>query len=116
MLEILILAAGSTDPSADPIAFFSTAGLAALLTLAALEIVLGIDNVVFIAVLSGKLPKEQQAKARSIGLLLAMLMRIVLLFGIVWVMKLEAELFSLPFFKETVTDPETNEQITRPIP
>lgn len=69
--------------------------LIALLTLAALEIVLGIDNVVFIAIITGRLPKEQQAKARQIGLLAAMGMRIILLFCVTWIMGLEAELFSL---------------------
>jgi predicted tellurium resistance membrane protein TerC len=65
-----------------------------LLTLTALEIVLGIDNIVFIAILTGKLPEEQQRKARNIGLALAMLMRIALLLAIGWVMKLTTPLFS----------------------
>lgn len=70
----------------------------ALLTLTALEIVLGIDNVVFIAILTGKLPKEQQAKARTIGLALAMIFRILLLFSISWIMGLTKPLFSVGFF------------------
>lgn len=61
---------------------------ASFLTLAALEIVLGIDNVVFIAILSGRLPPEKQAKARTIGLSLAMFMRLGLLGAAVWIMKL----------------------------
>lgn len=69
----------------------------ALLTLTALEIVLGIDNVVFLAILTSKLPEHQQARARRIGLLLAMGMRIVLLFGIAWIMRLTEPLFTLPF-------------------
>ena len=56
-----------------------------LLTLTVLELVLGIDNIVFISILSGKLPAHQQKKARTIGLSLAMLMRILLLFSITWV-------------------------------
>ncbi|MDA7978707.1 MAG: TerC family protein [Pirellulales bacterium] len=67
----------------------------ALVTLTVMEIVLGIDNVVFIAILSGKLPKEQQPKARSVGLALAMLMRIALLFAISWIMSLKATLFTV---------------------
>jgi len=67
--------------------------LIALLTLTVLEIVLGIDNIIFISILSGKLPKEQQNKARLTGLSLAMISRILLLFSIVWIMKL-----TLPFF------------------
>jgi predicted tellurium resistance membrane protein TerC len=66
-----------------------------LLTLTALEIVLGIDNIVFIAILSGKLPQEQQRKARNTGLTLAMLMRIGLLLAIGWVMSLQNNLFTL---------------------
>jgi predicted tellurium resistance membrane protein TerC len=59
-----------------------------LLTLTILEIVLGIDNIVFISILSAKLPPEQQAKARQLGLLLALVMRVLLLFSIKWVMSL----------------------------
>lgn len=62
--------------------------LIALVTLTLLEIVLGIDNVVFISILSGKLPAHQQSNARRIGLVLAMVMRIGLLFSISWVMGL----------------------------
>ena len=69
--------------------------LIALLTLTLLEIVLGIDNIIFISILSGKLPKEQQNKARLIGLALAMISRILLLFSIVWIMKLTLPLFSV---------------------
>ncbi|MCH8854205.1 MAG: TerC family protein, partial [Planctomycetes bacterium] len=60
----------------------------ALLTLTALEIVLGIDNIVFLTIVVGKLPDEQRAKARQIGLVLAMGMRILLLLAIGWVMGL----------------------------
>ena len=66
----------------------------ALLTLTVLEIVLGIDNIVFISILSGKLPEEQQPRARSVGLLLAMGMRIALLFSIAWIVRLTAPWFS----------------------
>ena len=67
----------------------------ALLTLTILEIVLGIDNIVFISILSGKLPKEQQARARNVGLLLAMVMRVLLLFAIAWIVRLTEPLFSV---------------------
>ncbi len=66
----------------------------ALLTLTALEIVLGIDNIVFLTIVVGKLPDEQRGKARQIGLVLAMVMRILLLLVIGWVMGLTKELFS----------------------
>ena len=69
--------------------------LIALLTLTVLEIVLGIDNVIFISILAGKLPKEQQAKARRVGLGLAMFMRIGLLASLAWMVKLTAPLFTL---------------------
>ena len=68
---------------------------AALITLITLEIVLGIDNLVFIAILSNKLPPEQQAKARRIGLALALIMRIVLLLLIGWIVTLQTPLFDL---------------------
>ena len=66
----------------------------ALLTLTALEIVLGVDNIIFISILVAKLPQRQQNKARVLGLGLAMLTRIALLLSIVWVMKLTAPLFT----------------------
>ena len=69
--------------------------LVALLTLVLLEIVLGIDNVIFIAILSGKLPPSQQAKARSTGIGLAVFARIALLFSITWIMRLTHPLFTL---------------------
>ena len=77
---------------------FAFNSLAALATLSILEIVLGIDNIVFLAILAGKLPEAQQAKARTIGLMLAAVGRIVLLFAISWVITLDqTKLFELPF-------------------
>jgi len=67
----------------------------AFATLTVLEIVLGIDNVVFISILAGKLRKDQQARARRLGLGLAMLMRIALLFSITWIIRLTAPLFEV---------------------
>ena len=67
----------------------------ALLTLTVLEIVLGIDNIVFISILSGKLPESQQPFARRLGLLLAMFTRVGLLFSLAWVIGLTAPLFSV---------------------
>lgn len=67
----------------------------AFATLLALETVLGIDNVVFLSILAAKLPAEQQAKARFIGLGLAMFMRILLLFSLAWVIRLTAPLFTI---------------------
>jgi len=67
--------------------------LVAFFTLTILEIVLGIDNLVFISILAGKLPKDQQKKARNIGLFLAMFVRIGLLFSLSWIMQLSEPLF-----------------------
>lgn len=67
----------------------------ALVTLTVLEIVLGIDNIIFISILAGKLPEAQQGKARTVGLALAMLTRIGLLFSLTWIMRLTTELFSV---------------------
>ena len=72
-----------------------------LLTLTVLELVLGIDNIVFISILSGKLPAHQQKKARSIGLSLAMIMRILLLLSITWVARLTHPLFVISSFEVT---------------
>ncbi|WP_297810604.1 TerC family protein [uncultured Helicobacter sp.] len=67
----------------------------ALATLIALEIVLGIDNIIFIAILVGRLPKEQRQKARILGLSLAMITRLLLLLSLFWIMKLTTPLFSV---------------------
>ena len=67
----------------------------ALATLTLLEIILGIDNVVFIAIVAGRLPKSEQGKAWKIGLALAMLSRLALLFSIVWIMRLTEPLFTI---------------------
>jgi predicted tellurium resistance membrane protein TerC len=67
-----------------------------LLTLTVLEIVLGIDNIVFIAILAGKLPAHQQNKARQLGLALAMITRVLLLLGLSWMIGLTAPLFHIP--------------------
>lgn len=69
--------------------------LVGLLTLIVLEIVLGIDNIVFISILAGKLPEAQQARARQVGLGLALAMRILMLLAISWVIRLTAPLFML---------------------
>jgi predicted tellurium resistance membrane protein TerC len=67
----------------------------ALGTLTFLEIVLGVDNIIFISILSGKLPEEQQAQARRLGLLGAMLTRIALLFSLAWIIRLTAPWFTI---------------------
>jgi predicted tellurium resistance membrane protein TerC len=69
--------------------------LIALVTLTILEIVLGVDNVIFISILSAKLPKEQQKRARRVGLVAAMIMRIALLWSIVWISRLTEPLFEV---------------------
>ena len=73
----------------------TTDNLIALVTLTSLEVVLGIDNVVFLSILTGRLPEEQRAKGRFIGLALAMAMRVGLLFAISWVMGLTETLFEI---------------------
>jgi predicted tellurium resistance membrane protein TerC len=76
-------------------AFLTTDGLIALVTLTFLEIVLGVDNVIFISILSGKLPEDQQSKARRVGLIAAMGMRILLLLSLAWIIRLTEPIFTL---------------------
>jgi predicted tellurium resistance membrane protein TerC len=76
-------------------AFFTSDGLLALVTLTFLEVILGVDNVIFISILSGKLPAAQQPKTRRVGLLAAMVMRILLLLSIAWIIRLTAPLFTV---------------------
>ena len=72
-----------------------------LLTLIALEVVLGLDNVIFISILVGRLPEKQQKKTRFYGLLMAMVLRLALLASVVWIMKLDADLFII--FKQGIS-------------
>ena len=76
-------------------AFLTTDGLLALVTLTFLEIILGVDNVIFLSILSGKLPPHQQDSARRTGLIAAMAMRILLLLSIAWIIRLTAPLFNV---------------------
>jgi predicted tellurium resistance membrane protein TerC len=76
-------------------AFLTTEGLLALVTLTFLEVILGVDNVIFISILAGKLPQASQARARRTGLFAAMFMRIALLVSIAWVIRLTAPIFTV---------------------
>jgi predicted tellurium resistance membrane protein TerC len=76
-------------------AFLTTDGLIALVTLTFLEVVLGVDNVIFISILASKLRDEQQQKARRAGLMAAMIMRILLLLSLAWIIRLTQPLFSV---------------------
>jgi predicted tellurium resistance membrane protein TerC len=76
-------------------AFLTADGLVALFTLTFLEVVLGVDNVIFISILVGKLPPHQQPRARTLGLGAAMGMRILLLLSLTWIMRLTEPLFVL---------------------
>ena len=82
----------------------SIQALISLLTLAVLEIVLGIDNIIFISIVSGKLPRNQQGKARTLGLMLALIMRVLLLFSISFIVGLKSALFSIGDFGVTGRD------------
>lgn len=83
---------------------FSIASLISLLTLAVLEIVLGIDNIIFISIIANKLPREKQGRARSLGLMFALVMRVLLLFSISWIVGLKEALFSIGDFAVTGRD------------
>lgn len=83
---------------------FTAASLISLLTLSVLEIVLGIDNIIFISIIAGKLPRVKQGKARAIGLILALVMRVVLLFSISWIVGLKSALFYVGDFGVTGRD------------
>jgi predicted tellurium resistance membrane protein TerC len=83
---------------------FTIPGLISLLTLSVLEVVLGIDNVIFIAIVATKLPKKDQARARAIGLSLALIFRICLLFSISWLMSLKDPFFHISDFGVTGRD------------
>ena len=75
--------------------FLSIDGFIALSTLTFLEVILGVDNVIFISILAGKLPQHQQARARRLGLAAAMITRILLLMSLAWMIRLTQPLFTL---------------------
>lgn len=83
---------------------FSLSSLISLLTLSVLEIVLGIDNIIFISIVAGKLPRNKQGKARTIGLMLALIMRVALLFSISWIVGMKEPLFTIMEFGVTGRD------------
>ncbi|GAB4384730.1 MAG: TerC family protein [Phycisphaerales bacterium] len=115
MIELVLAGAAVLEPDASGVSLFSMSGLMALITLSALEIVLGIDNVIFIAILTGRLAERHQGRVRTIGLLLAMVMRLILL-ALAWlVMKLQTPLFELPVLTEHVFDPGAGAMVDRPI-
>jgi len=94
-----LLLASDAAPAAALAPLFSVDSAIALLTLVVMEVVLGIDNIVFLSILVAKLPEAQRAKARFIGLAVAMLARIVLLLSISWLMTLTKPLFEVgPFW------------------
>src|SRR3954463_3342221 len=84
-MDIASLAVLAADPAA----------WAALITLVIMEVVLGIDNLIFISILSNKLPEAQRQKARRIGISLALIMRLGLLFSIAWIVSLKVPVFDL---------------------
>jgi predicted tellurium resistance membrane protein TerC len=92
----VIAASGAAAGAASDAPFFSAATIGALITLTLMEIVLGIDNIVFVAIQVQKLPLDQQKKGRVVGMGLALLMRLGLLFSISWVMSLTKPIFEFP--------------------
>ena len=99
----MILASG-LDLAMD-MSFWSGESILALIALTMMEIVLGIDNIVFIAIITGRLPESKRSFARRVGLFLAMIMRILLLLMIGWLMGLEATVFTLSDMAPTVGMP-----------
>lgn len=77
----------------------NTGVITALVTLTVLEVILGVDNIIFISIVSNKLPEAQQKRARTIGLLLAMVFRILLLLGITWIIGLTKPIIRIPFIE-----------------
>lgn len=82
----------------------SVEGLVSLATLTFLEIILGIDNIVFISIISGRLPLEQQGRARNIGIILALVVRILMLLGVSWIIGLRATIFTIGEFSLSYRD------------
>jgi predicted tellurium resistance membrane protein TerC len=97
-LPSLVLCFADAAPAASPAGtkdLFTIANLIAVITLSAMEIVLGIDNVVFVAIIAGRAAADQRDKVRKIGLALGVLLRVILLFSIGWLASLTAPLFTI---------------------
>src|SRR3989304_5734768 len=75
----------------------------AFITLVVLELVLGVDNVIFISILAGKLPRKDQGRARTTGIMLAVITRVLLLLSLSWIIRLEEPLFTLPVFEAGIS-------------
>src|SRR5437763_9066202 len=99
-LRPVLIAAGAGGAGEGITDLRSMAALVALVTLTVLEIVLGIDNIIFISVLADKLPLERQGRARTVGLSLAMILRVLLLLSISWIMTLTTP---VPFIGHPLT-------------
>jgi predicted tellurium resistance membrane protein TerC len=82
----------------------TTEGIVSLLTLTFLEIVLGIDNIIFISITAGRLPKADQKKARNLGILLALVVRIALLLGVSWIIGLKDPIITFDNFELSIRD------------
>jgi predicted tellurium resistance membrane protein TerC len=95
LLAAPLLSAAEPATAAASGELFSAAALVSLLTLVALEVVLGIDNVIFIAILAGRLPASEQDRARKLGIAMAVVSRILLLLSISWVMRLTEPLLTI---------------------
>src|SRR5687768_1154512 len=95
LLAAPLLSAAEPATAAASGDLFSAAALVSLLTLVALEVVLGIDNVIFIAILAGRLPVSEQDRARKLGIAMAVVSRILLLLSISWVMRLTEPLVTI---------------------
>ena len=85
-------------------ALLTSEGIVALLTLTFLEIVLGVDNIIFISIISNRLPESQQKSARNLGLLLALVMRIGLLLGVSWIIGFTEPLFTAFEYEVSIKD------------
>ena len=85
-------------------ALLTSEGIIALLTLTFLEIILGVDNIIFISIISNRLPQHQQRLARNLGLMLALVMRIILLLGISWIIGFTEPLFTLLEHEVSIKD------------
>jgi predicted tellurium resistance membrane protein TerC len=96
LASLLPLLVADTMPAAPPAGdLWSLKSLVSLATLVSLEVVLGIDNIIFIAILAGRLPRPDQARARRLGIGMAVVTRVLLLLGITWVMRLTRPLFAV---------------------
>lgn len=107
MIEFLSPVLAFADPAAAAPAgtaeLFTPANLVAAAALTLMEVVLGVDNIVFVAIIAGRVPPEERGRIRTIGLVISVILRVIMLFGLTWIIGMTKPLFTMPILDQEMT-------------